>query len=291
MTALYVIANGDSSFLSEFAKASGYVDEIKSLEFDLQLVFCATDVEDIVARDKDADVRKLAGDAGVELFFGPMEKLVLEEGYSELLESDTGIIFIDYTAAKRKDSFDQTYLGIMERLNSVRFENRYYISPTATVTNETVGKLLRDFIAGKVTHYNPFSGKEMAGLTKIETDAVLGLMRDYCFALAEYLEAGFHNMEILSIPSGWVMNLHSRANSLLVNYFGLLPVAPDKVKHRNLEFGENAQYRQVVTDGMVAVVSSFIVANKLADKKKFSRFHYSGKLYERFASEIEKMLA
>jgi hypothetical protein len=78
-----------------------------------------------------------------------------------------------------------------------------------------------------------------------------------------YLEAGFDKKKIIEIPPGWTMNLSGKELNSLIRYYGLFPVAEDQPIM--IEYCHNSQYRQIVLQCLIHVVSNFVVRNKLVD--------------------------
>jgi hypothetical protein len=172
-------------------------------------------------------------------------------------EDENKITIVDYTAKKRSVDFDQTFLGVMERFNTCRFLNRRYLTP---VRQLTITEIIEDI----TENYNLFSGKQLPDdMDETTIQAINNIMDDYCYTLFVYLSLGFDREQIVDVGFDipyWTMNLYGRSNHLLIKYFDLIP-AGDKSKYLTLEFGENPQYRKIITEAMIAVYISFSKAN------------------------------
>lgn len=175
---------------------------------------------------------------------------------------DGHITFVDCTG------FSKNYLDVMYMLQTGRLDNRsYYVG----------GKTLKISDYPAIKHYNIFQGEAMSdNLNKNDKEAVRSMISTYIEIIKEYLKAGFHERKILDIPSGWTLNLATKELCLLIYHYGLFPVAPDfnptgvydpkkyEIVKINpiIEYMHNSQYRKVVLDGMISIVSNFLVRNE-----------------------------
>jgi hypothetical protein len=240
-------------------------------------------------------------------------------------ECEDRVIVVDYSALLRQTSFDQSYLGVMERLNMCRFDKRQYYTPQERVD---LAELLED----EQSLYNPFDSKPLPEDKTIQSIVCYELMVDYAYAVLAFKKMGFDKMQepksytikyrtynsykeriaieqywsdvvackwtlgsktgtgietlentytrdvktaeisvTYRVRMGWFMNMSSRANYLLIKYFGLLPTSVDKVKFTTIEFAENAQYRQIVTRTMYSVICSFLISCDYASDSNMDR--------------------
>jgi len=179
---------------------------------------------------------------------------------NKLETSDDNIIFIDC----RKEA--KSYLDVMYLLDTTRLDKRsYYVHS---------GKTLRiaDFLLTE--QFNPFNGDELpASLSKEDRSAIEGMYKNLAAVVRAYLKAGFHLSEIQSIPDGWMMNLASQDLTLVTNYYGLNPAEEIKDADKVLEFVHNSQYRKIVTECLVSIVSNYLVRNGLVDSVSVSDWY------------------
>lgn len=183
------------------------------------------------------------------------DKNILEYYQSENLEElDEPITFVDCTG------FSKNYLDVMYRLQTTRFDKRtYLVGPSA---NEEIELLVKDLKFQ--THFNPFDGDEMPkSLDKLDKTYLKTFFKNCSMILSYYLKCGFHKKEILDIPPGWSMNLAGKELNALIRYYGLLPIAPDVTPI--IDFTQNSQYREIVTQTLLSVTSNFVVRNKIVN--------------------------
>ena len=170
----------------------------------------------------------------------------------KLEEVDEPIMFVDCTG------FSKNYLDVMYRLQTARFDKRtYLVGPRFEDNIELVVKNLKF-----VNHFNPFDGDEIPKGLK-EKQYLLYFFKNLAEITHYYLEAGFDKKEVLEIPPGWTMNLAGKELNALIRYYGLLPVAEDQPLM--IEYCHNSQYRQIVLECVISVVSNFVIRNKIVD--------------------------
>ena len=170
----------------------------------------------------------------------------------KLEEIEESIMFIDCTG------FSKNYLDVMYRLQTSRFDKRtYLIGPKFEDDIELVVKDLKF-----VNHFNPFDGDEIPKGLK-EKQYLLYFFKNLAEITHYYLKAGFEKKQILEIPPGWTMNLAGKELNALIRYYGLFPIAEDQPLM--IEYCHNSQYRQIVLECLIAVVSNFVVRNKIVD--------------------------
>jgi hypothetical protein len=78
-----------------------------------------------------------------------------------------------------------------------------------------------------------------------------------------YLRCGFDKKEINEIPPGWSMNLAGKELNSIIRYYGLFPIAPDVAI--SIELSQNSQYRQIILNCLISVVSNFVIRNKIVN--------------------------
>lgn len=181
------------------------------------------------------------------------DKNILDYYKEENLEdSNEYITFVDCTGASKH------YLDVMYRLQTARFHKRtYLVGPTS---NEKKMLIVRDL--PQVSHFNLFDGDEIPS-TMNETDkkAVFSFFKNCSTILHSYLHCGFDKKEMNDIPAGWTMNVSNIELYLLIHYYGLHPIGPD-MSHQ-IEFCQNSQYRQIMTECLLAITSNFVIRNKI----------------------------
>jgi hypothetical protein len=166
----------------------------------------------------------------------------------KLEEVDEPILFVDCTG------FSKNYLDVMYRLQTSKFEKRTYL---VNSEDELIVKKLKF-----VNHFNPFEGDEIPRTVK-EKQYLMGFFKNLTEITYSYLEAGFDKKQVFEIPPGWTMNLSGKELNSLIRYYGLFPVAEDQPLM--IEYCHNSQYRQIVLECLIHVVSNFVVRNKLVD--------------------------
>jgi hypothetical protein len=170
----------------------------------------------------------------------------------KLEEVNEPIMFVDCTG------FSKNYLDVMYRLQTSRFDKRtYLVGPRFEDEVELVVKDLKF-----VNHFNPFDGDEIPKGFK-EKQYLMNFFRNLAEITHYYLEAGFDKKKVLEVPPGWTMNLAGKELNALIRYYGLFPVAEDQPLM--IEYCHNSQYRQVVLECLIAVVSNFVIRNKIVD--------------------------
>ena len=181
------------------------------------------------------------------------DKNILDFYNDEKLEEiDEPIMFLDCTG------FSKNYLDVMYRLQTSRFEKRTYI--VGHKVEDNVELIVRNLKF--VNHFNPFEGDEIPRTVK-EKQYIMGFFKNLTEITYWYLEAGFDKKEIIEIPPGWTMNLSGKELNAIIRYYGLFPVAEDQPLM--IEYCHNSQYRQIVLQCLIHVVSNFVVRNKLVD--------------------------
>lgn len=196
--------------------------------------------------DSDNEDIEVIGDKNILDFYNELN----------LEDSEDNIIFIDC-----RDNAGETYLDVMYTLNTARFDNRtYYVAPK--VKNLVISEF--PFKA----NFCPWEGNHLSQtLTVKEKKAIQNMFNNLVLITRSYLKAGFYYPEginkpkILNVPEGWMMNVYTPEIEHLIRYYGLIPEVKDV--NRALEFIHNAQYRKIVTDTMVKVVSNYLVRNKV----------------------------
>jgi hypothetical protein len=179
--------------------------------------------------------------------------------------SDENIIFIDC----RKDKAVKSYLDVMYLLNTGRFNNRsYYVMAPGQLK-------LKDYPL--VEQFNPWNGDAIPSKLT-EKIYIQDTFKTLANITREYLKAGFHKYndtnvpEIENVPDSWMMNINIPELCHIINYYGLVP--PSDVS-RALEFIHNAQYRYILTDTLVKVLSNYLVRNKVVNTADISNwFNY-----------------
>ncbi len=162
---------------------------------------------------------------------------------------DDSVVFIDCIGDK------EIYLDVMYMLNTTRFNNRsYYVSKSKTLN-------FKNFPL--VNHFNPWTGEELPlTLTNLERDKIMEMFANMTKIIKSYLNSGFQNKQILSIPDGWMLNFATPELHHLITYYELIPDAQDlKGNLKNVEYLHNSQYRQIVTKTLIHVTVNYLVRN------------------------------
>jgi hypothetical protein len=171
---------------------------------------------------------------------------------NNLEENDEPIIFVDCTG------FSKNYIDVMYRLQTARFDKRtYLVGPTFED-----GSVLNVKGLKFENHFNPFDGDEIPKSFK-EKSYLLNFFKALSEITFYYLKAGFDKRQILEIPPGWSMNLAGKELNSMIRYYGLFPIAEDVSSV--LDFAHNSQYRQVVLQMLISVVSNFVIRNRIID--------------------------
>ena len=169
-------------------------------------------------------------------------------------ESEIPTIFVDCTGASK------TYLDVMYRLKTARFDKRTYLVGPSLESDEVldVGSIKFE------EHFNPFDVDEMPKNLSIEEKKYLLNFFKNCSAIVYYyLMCGFDKKEINDIPPGWTLNIAGKEINSLCRYYGLWTAAPDV--NPILDFSQNAQYRQIVLEALISVTSNFVIRNKIVN--------------------------
>jgi hypothetical protein len=169
-----------------------------------------------------------------------------------LEESEIPTIFVDCTGSSK------TYIDVMYRLKTARFDKRTYLVGPSIDTDKIldIGKLKFE------EHFNPFDGDEIPKGFK-EKEYLLNFFKTCSNIIYYYLKCGFDKKEINDIPPGWSINLANKELNSLCRYYGLWTAAPDVSPI--LDFSQNSQYRQIVLETLIAVTSNFVIRNKLVN--------------------------
>ena len=164
-------------------------------------------------------------------------------------------IFVDCTGASK------TYLDVMYRLKTSRFDKRTYLVGPTLASDEIldVGSLKFE------EHFNPFDGDEMPKSLKgsKEKEYLLNFFKNCSTIIYYYLKCGFDKKEINDIPPGWTLNLAGKELNSLCRYYGLWNAAYDV--NSVLDYSQNSQYRQIVLETLIAVTSNFVIRNKIVN--------------------------
>jgi hypothetical protein len=283
MATLHIVINGAAAhlpFLPDVLEAHARQEAIGSK---LAIYLVDPLFDPLVMKGELGDALAEMGES-VLVFPGIVEQFVKEAG-KDLLDTEENVIFVDYTAVPRSlvrslkvpesakesvlkyDYVEATYIGIMGRLCTGNFENRWYLAPTGKMG---ISELVDSHTHSRLSKpYNLFVGEKMPEMPSKERAVVVKIIRDLCATASAFSECGFLEGRVgPKIPKDWQMNLDSRANQLFINHFELYPVAPDKEKHKTYEFGHNPQYRQVVALGIIQCVSAWILANTAMTPEK-----------------------
>jgi hypothetical protein len=169
---------------------------------------------------------------------------------------DDNVIFIDC-----RENGCRNYLELMYFLGATRFDKRsYYINRSKTIR-------IADFLLTE--HFDPWTGETIPKMiNKDDKKAILSIYKSLTEVTRSYLKSGFREKKILNIPNGWMMNITTMELESLINYYKLISKIPDI--NRTIEFSHNSQYRQIVTQMLVSVVSNFVVKNKIVDPDSIS---------------------
>lgn len=179
------------------------------------------------------------------------------------------VIFIDYTNSS-------TRYQTMEKIGTVNPHQRWYIP-----TNEQISllDLVKSYTAGELSQpYDIYSGDKVPdSVSQTETDrsSISLLEREHIrerilegvLILKSYIEVGFHLSagKFGILPEPYMMNMETPFLKWLTKYHSLLPVTRDR--EPSLEFATNPQYRKVITDTMIKILSNFAIANSIIAKE------------------------
>lgn len=181
------------------------------------------------------------------------DKNILDYYESEKLEEvEDQIIFVDCTGASKN------YLDVMYRLQTARFNNRCYLTGPSQNDDEVLK--VKDLKFQE--HFNPFDGDEIPKKLK-EKSYILQFFSNLSKITYYYLRCGFDKREINEIPPGWAVNLAGKELHSMIRYYGLLPIAPDVAL--TIELLQNSQYRQIILNCLISVVSNFVIRNKIVN--------------------------
>jgi hypothetical protein len=185
-------------------------------------------------------------------------------------EDEDSLYFVDCTG------FSKNYIDVMYLLQTARLDKRAYISQSPLIP-------VKISTLSSVKNYNLFEGEKMPStILKGEKNIIKEFMRNSSEIIYEYLKAGFDEMKIKELPPGWCLNLSLKELNLFLEYYGLWPNAEDynpntkdKIFLMNpvLDFIKNAQYRKIVLDTLIAVVSNFLVRNNYVDISEISDWY------------------
>jgi len=188
---------------------------------------------------------------------------ILDFYKSKNLEEDDDYVYFVLVSEQEK-----TYIDVMYLLQTGRLDKRVYVSQSPMIPVK-ISNL------SEVKNYNIFEGEKMpSGILKGEKAIIKEYMRNSCEIILEYIKAGFQESKIIQVPPGWCLNLATKEINLLLCHYGLWPNAEDYnpttkdnifLMNPVLEFTRNTQYRKIVLDILIAVVSNFLVRNKYID--------------------------
>jgi hypothetical protein len=126
-----------------------------------------------------------------------------------------------------------------------------------------------------------------SSMSKTDKDVVRSMISTYIEIIKAYLKAGFHERKIKDVPDNWTLNLATKELCLLIYHYGLFPSAldfnptgvydPSKYEIVKIspiiEYMHNSQYRKVVLDGMIAIVSNFLVRNDYINVRDIENYY------------------
>jgi hypothetical protein len=218
----------------------GY-DSKKEIEYDnndalaIDKVYCVGNVE-----VEENELFKSVTDKNILTFYNDMN----------LENSEDKVVFIDCRINK------STYLDVMYSLNTCKFENRsYYVCKDKTIR-------LKNY--PYINNFDPWTGETLpVNLTKVERENIMSMFLDAVNIFISYLKADFHVKKISSVPDGWMLNLSTPILHHITTYYNLKPHAKDVAK--NVDYVHNSQYRQIVTEALIKVTSTFLIKNKIID--------------------------
>lgn len=180
-----------------------------------------------------------------------------------LREANVDIIYVDY--GDSRSTFD-----VMDRVGDYRTEQQWYIYSSDRLD---IGELIKDWSArtGRFEErpYGYYTGAEISRKHP-EYKLVMHNYSVLAKILGEYLMAGFHQRKIIVPPSPWTLNLYTPQLLGLIMYLKLVPTTTDR--EWNLEFSENTQYRQIVTECLCDLLATFVVNNKLVTETLIKRY-------------------
>jgi hypothetical protein len=173
----------------------------------------------------------------------------------DLENSEVPTIFVDCTGSSK------TYLDVMYRLKTSRFDKRTYLVGPTLVSEEILDVGSLNF----KEHFNPFDGDEIPKSLKDskEKEYLLNFFKNCSTIIYYYLKCGFDKKEINDVPPGWTLNLAGKEINSLCMYYGLWNAAPDV--NSVLDYSQNSQYRQIVLETLIAVTSNFVIRNKIVN--------------------------
>lgn len=163
-----------------------------------------------------------------------------------LESSDDKVVFIDCR------NNIETYLDTMYSLNTCSFENRsYYVCKNKVIK-------LKNYPA--ISNFDPWTGEILSkNLNDKEREQIMSMFLDAVNIIISYLKSNFHQKKITTVPDGWMLNLSTPILHHISIYYNLLPNAKDVAK--NIDFVHNSQYRQIMTEALIKVTSTFLIKN------------------------------
>ena len=119
-------------------------------------------------------------------------------------------------------------------------------------------------------HFNPFDGDKVPKFLQ-EKNVIYNMFQSYSEIIHAYLISGFDKKKILEIPAGWMMNVSIKELNLLMNYYGLKPVAEDVAI--NLDLVHNSQFREILLKTLISVASNFVIRNGLVNMSEVDNWY------------------
>ncbi len=180
-------------------------------------------------------------------------ELITEENIYQLYNRldldnlDENVIFVDCRKMYKN------YFEVMYAINTGRFNKRsYYICNDRNIE-------LKNYEL--ISHFNPWTGETLPdNLPEDIKNTIMSMFTTIGKIIKHYLQSGFYEEKIYSIPPGWMMNLSTPELQHIISYYELKPNAPDV--HMNLEFVHNSQFRKILTEILVKVSANFLTRNR-----------------------------
>lgn len=218
--------------------------------------------------DKDTEIYLVSYSGGFDTEYPSNTNFVTDLNILDFYKSKNLEEEDDYVYFVLVSEQSKTYIDVMYLLQTGRLDKRAYMAQSPMIP-------VKISSLSEVKNYNIFEGEKMpSGILKGEKAIIKEYMKNSCEIIHEYLKSGFQELKISQVPPGWCLNLATKELNLLLCHYGLWPNAEDYnpttkdnifIMNPVIEFTRNAQYRKIVLDTMIAVVSNFLVRNKYAD--------------------------
>lgn len=206
------------------------------------------------------------------------------QGSDDIRTFDSKVVYIDCSRNMGGSLSTPNYISdtmfTMSLVEDFKVVNRAYYRIEANQINSILDLANKD-----QDLYNVFSGDPLRGFNPQASLIDIKVMIE---ALYYYLKNGFHeedkeiplymcDVDIYNQPGNpnWCMNMNTPVLKGIVTYYGILPDVPEDDRRALISTGKtptttmatNSQYRRIVTDTLLKVLSNFVVNNKMHSGK------------------------